>query len=300
MTPKSDFHHAVLKRDHNRCILSGRQAVLEAAHVYPLNVCSFFDSFTRFTLSLLQEDRDTEFRPIAERNNMYWELFDIKNEITLYEPFHILFDAGLWYIQPHSHEVVAMGALQSIHNETASSILAFEEQKHAVTVYDPISFPPDDLLAVQKEYCLKQSAIRAADYIKRPFYCPHCGLRYVRQNKLSTHMKKCDAELVSPAHAFTPQRYAAAGAPSASSPSIPTPVSSPFDLSQMIATVNEIPETKTQDSEDEADSEDEPAPSSGTRQCVCFGRDGCRCIKRGRKQCKCLRCVCYFASRCVP
>ena len=234
-----------------------------------------FDSFTDVTPSLLQEERDSEFPPIAQRNNMYWGLYDVKNGITLYEPFHTLFDAGLFYIEPHSHEVVAMGALQSIHNEAASSVLSFSEQKHVVTICDPTSFPPDDLLDVQKGYCVKQAANRAADYHKRPFYCRCCGLRYVRQGSLLTHMKKCDVSVVSPAHAFTPQRSASADTPSASSPSIPTPVSSSFDLSQLTAAVNEIPETHTQDKddwEDEADSEDAALPSSGTRQCVCFGK----------------------------
>lgn len=260
-----------------------------------LSVYVRFDSFADFTPSLLQEERDTEFPPIAERNHMYWELNDVKNGITLYEPFHTLFDAGLFYIEPHSHEVVAMGAVQSIHNEAASSILSFSEQKHVVTICDPTSFPPDDLLAVQKDYCLKQAQSRAADYLKRPLYCKRCGLRYVRPKCLSIHMRKCNVDVVSPANAFSPERHVAAGAPSDTSPFVPCPASSPFDLSEMTVAVNEIPETNTQD-----DSEDAAAPSSGMRPCICFGKKECHCIKRDGKQCKCLQCNCYLSGRCVP
>ena len=75
-------------------------------------------------LFLLQEEREMPFRPISERNRMYEELNDVRKEITLYEPFHTLFDAGLWYVEPRSHQVVAMEALQSVHNAAASSIIS--------------------------------------------------------------------------------------------------------------------------------------------------------------------------------
>jgi hypothetical protein len=230
---------------------------------------------------------------------MYYGSYDVKNGITLYQPFHTFFDAGLFYIEPHSHEVVAMGALRSIHNDVAASLLTFSEQKHVTTVCDPAFFPPDDLLAVQKDYCLKQAAKRATDYQNRPLYCPRCGCRYVNEARFQSHKNRCSVSVVSPARAFTPPRSASADTLSAASTSIPTPVSS-FDLSRLTAAVNEIHETHTQDKNDsdEGGSEDAAAPSS--RQCVCFGKPGCHCIKGEGKQCKCLCCRCHFAGLCLP
>ena len=161
-------------------------------------------------------------------------LNDVRNGICLNESYHELFDAGLWYIEPGTHQLHAAAALQSLSlSHAAVRLLDLDHASFVVEFPDPPSSPPDLLLAVQQEFCEHQRQVRAAYYLARPFFCTKCGGIYKVKHRLAKHTKLCSAFKIPPAAAYTPAPPSSASAAASSSSSFPTPSLDHFAMQQV-------------------------------------------------------------------
>lgn len=85
---------------------------------------------------------------------------DPRNGILLEEPFHVLFDAGLWYIEPGTYVIVAMNAIRSMPENPAAVKLLELNGRRLHHGFDSLQYPPDDLLQVQMNFCTSAADAR--------------------------------------------------------------------------------------------------------------------------------------------